>query len=488
MTHEELYEKSGQQVVNAVVGVDSLTSNRHGGQFTENNPYYLQFANATNSEDRDALYAKAVEWQANYFNTLEEREYNSPTNRVARDKAAGINSDILAATGGGSGSSSSPGSAIQSPQTDVQYSSVGSKTSRLVDSIGAASNVLSSVASFGTATINAIEQVKTMPSRVSLADSQAYIAEQTKDAVVQSSESSAIQSRLSLINQLASYFTPESTTEDYSNVLSTLGIAADMIPNFEGAIRNYHTNPAYRADYEGAIYNANDAAARNAIRSSEVLNELYEKTLTIEKADKDLTILSQSLESAFNDYLVQNGYAEQTAENVMSSTNAQSDALELTRAHLKRDIQAFGENLNDVKESVHGIDARIQAIVGNAKNERRMISATEQFEIDTLNNLRNQLMTLGSSQLQSVYSIIDNANAIMYQNSELLNTDGDPIINVATPRFLRTINTTFGNMVSADSDIVSTLIQSVPFVGSLFTNTTPEQDVQFQLAPYKTRR
>lgn len=479
MTHEELYEKSGQSLVGTSVGTKFWTgAPQHSGQFTENNPYYIQLQSATNEEDIDALYAQAVEWQATYYNTLEEREYNSPLSRVMRDKEAGINSDILAATGGASSGSSPAGSSIQSPQTDAQYSSVGSRTGRVLESINTACNVVSTVASFGTAVIGAVKQMKTLPAEVSLAESQAYVAEQTKDALVESADLSNIHNRLSLVNQLSGYFTPDSTDDDFTNVLSTLGLSAEMIPQYRDAIRNYHSNPAFKANYEDAITRATEGSVRNSIRTSEVLSDLYERTVAIEQADQAITQLVQSIEQSFNQYLVDNGYGEMSASNITGTEKAKSQALDLTRVRLKRDIVTFAKNLDDVRESVHGIDARIQAIAGYAKAEHRMVSATEQFEMDTLTNLRNQLMTLGSSQLQSVYAIMNNANAIVYQNSEMLTVDGNPIINAASPRYLRTINTTFGNMVTSDNDIIQSLIQSVPFVGSIFTSTSAQPGQQ----------
>lgn len=476
MTHEELYKQNGQTLERSFDGQSFWNGHPiHSGMFTSNNPYYIQLQNALGNEDKDALYAKAVEWQSNYYNTLEEREYNSPEARIARDKVAGINSDIVGATTGGTSSSSPAGSSIAPPQTDVQYSSVSSRTGRILDSINSACNVVSTVASFGTAAIGAIRDIKTMPSQVSLAETQAYIADQTIDSVVESSNLSAIQSRLALVNQLSSFFTPESTSDDFTNVLSTLGLSKEVIPDFEKAIREYHSNPAYKANYEENISRALDGSARNSTYTSQVLNELYEKSLQIERADQGLSILSQSIETAFNQYLADNGYGELSAENVIGNSQAQSQAIDLTRKRLERDIIAFGQNLEDIKKEIHTMDARKSAIYGNAKNERRMLSPSEQFEVDTLDNLRQQLLTLGSSQLQSLYAIVDNANAIMYQNSELLNTEGNPIINAASPRFLRTINTTFGSYVSSDGDIVNSLLQSIPVVGGLFSSSSVEQ-------------
>lgn len=486
MTHEELYKKHGQELESVSVGTNYWTGvPNHHGEFTDNNPYYQQYKQNPymNNEDSDALYAQAVQWQANYYNTLEEREYNDPANKLARDKRAGINSDILASNGG-SASSSSVGSAIPPVQSDVQFSSVGSRTGRVLEGINTACNLVSTIASFGTATIGAIKDIKTMPAEVSLADTQANIAEETKSDVIASAGLANISQRLALVGQLSSYFTPESTTEDYTNVLSTLGIGAEQIPEYESAIRNYHKNPTFKANYEDAVSRATEGAVRNSIRTSDVLNTLYENTLAIEKADQSLTMLTQSIEMGFNQYLADNGYGEQVASNITGSEKAKSQALDLTRMRLKRDVEVFAQNLEDCKSSVHRIDAQIQVIATNAKNEGRMISDTEQFEIDTLTNLRNQLMTLGSSQLQYLYTIMNNANSIMYQNAEMLTTDGNPIIDAAAPRYLRTINTTFGNMVTSNTDVLTSLIGSVPFLGSIFTGITSTPREGFPMNDY----
>lgn len=466
MTHEELYKQSGQEVKGDFV-VGKYGSLRHAGKFTENNPYYIQFQYAQQSDaknqDLDALYSQAVEWQANYYNTLESREYNDPMNEIQRQRKAGFNPDLAGASGLSSSSGGSSGSQIPAPQSGVEYSNAYGNTESVVSSINAVCNVVNSIATLGTASVNAFEQISTMPSRVSLAETQAYIADETKDVVVSQAKNSDIFQRLSLVKDLAGFFTPESSSEDYTNILTTLGYPSEQIPSYEQAIKNYHSNPVYKSSYEDSVMRANELGAYNSVYTTNVQTELFEKTLAMQNVELNISTLTNKIRTSFLDYLSSNGFGEQVAKNEVANANLTAQDIAFSRTKLERDVTAFAKNLEDIKNEIGRYDARIQAIYGNAKNEHRMISPTEQFEIDTLKNLRMQAMSLGSSQLQQVYGMINNANAIMYQNNVMLNNDGDPIIDPVTPRFMRTIDVTFGEYVKTDQyDIGKLLVDLLP--------------------------
>lgn len=470
MTHEELYKQNGVELESASLGSKFFTGTpQHYGEFTDNNPYYLQMKSNPNMprQDIDALYERAVQWQADYYNTLESREYNSPAAVVQRNREAGINVDIPSANVL-SGSTSSGGSSSSVPSTPAhtRFSNVYDTASTIFQGVQTACDLVSTIASFGTASIDAFEKVKSMPSRISLSNSQAYVADLTKDDIVETRKLSNVHERLSLVNQLSSFFTPDSTAEDYVNILGTLGFSSDEIPNFERAIRDYHANPAYRAYYQDNVKRYNDLSAYNAVYTTDVQNDLYEGTLFIQRSDVNLAKLNGQIQTSMSAYLASNGYGEQVASNMVSSEQLQGKELEFSRSKLDRDIKVFADSLESIKNEIFRIDARISAIKGNAQNEHRFISSTEQLEIDTLSNLRAQMLTLGSSNLDSFFSLVDNANAIMYQNAVLLGSDGNPLIDAVSPRWVRTLDITFGNYVKGEGIDLSTLLSAlIPNVG-----------------------
>lgn len=467
MTHEELYKKYDQEVVSDHIYGRSDTKFRHTGQFTENNPYYQQLlVGQHNNQDADALYSQAVEWQANYFSTLESREYNDPLADIERKRRAGYNPDLAGASGVSSGSSGSAGSAVPASQSGVPYSNVYGNVQSVSEGITAVCNVVNSIATLGTASVNAFEQIKTMPSRVSLAESQAYIADQTKDTVVGQTKGQDIFQRLSLVKQLSGFFTPESTSDDYVNILGTLGYSADEIPSYEQAIKNYHSNPLYQSNYQDGVRRANDLSAYNSIYTTDVQADLYERSLAIQNAEQNITTLSNQIRTSFLDYLSSNGFGDIVASNEVASANLTSKDIEFSRTKLERDVQVFSKNMADIKNEIKRMDARIQAIKGKATAEHRFLSASEQFEIDTLSNLRSQMLTLGSTQLQNFYSMVNQANAIIYQNDQMFGPDGYPLLDALTPRYMRTIDVTFGNYVKSDAlDLSSVLLSLIPKSG-----------------------
>ena len=477
MTHEELYKKNGVQLESGSFGSNFWTGvPLHYGDFTDNNPHYQQMKANPNMprQDIDALYSRAVEWQANYYSTLEQRDYADPMNEIQRQRRAGYNPDLAGASGVSSGSSgTSSGASVPASSSDVSFSNRYENASTIFQGVQTACNVVNTIASFGTATIDAVEKVRTMPSRVSLANTQAYVADQAKDEIVQSQSLSNVNDRLGLVNQLSAFFTPDSTAEDYVNILGALGFSGEEIPGYERSIREYHTNPAYKAYYEDNVKRLNDLSAYNAVYTTDVQNELYEGTLFVQRSDNNLARLNSQIQTSLSTYLADNGYGTEVAENMLSSSQLEGKQLEFSRARLDRDIKAFSDTLSMLKQEIKRVRGRINEIRDNAQKEHRAITPSEQLEIDTLANLSSQMLTLGSSHLSEFFTLVDNVNAITYQNEELFGKDGNPKIDVVTPRYVRTLDITFGNYVKGEGFNLSDFLSSIiPNVGVRLNSST----------------
>ena len=164
---------------------------RHVGNFSDSNPYLDNLNVANNNEDKDALFERAVEWEADYANLQEQRaynrevleeqrEYDSPVNQIARQRAAGINPDIASGSNGGSsigGSSAQmniPSMADQQGQT--KFSNKYDNLNNVFNGINAASSMLSSLTSGYGNIVAGISQLKTLPSQVSLNEANAAAA------------------------------------------------------------------------------------------------------------------------------------------------------------------------------------------------------------------------------------------------------------------------------------------------------------------------
>ena len=140
---------------------------RHAGFFSTNNPYALQINPATSNQDKDALYEKAVNWEADRANLLEQREYDDPVNQAARERRAGINPDLQGS--GGSGGVSSGSSAVQ-PQTQGQtkFNNAYDNTDKVLSGIDTAASAISAFTSGYTGIVTSLDTLFTLPSISSL--------------------------------------------------------------------------------------------------------------------------------------------------------------------------------------------------------------------------------------------------------------------------------------------------------------------------------
>lgn len=239
---------------------DDLGRVRHAGSFSPDNPYAAQIAAATNNKDRDALYERAIGWEADRATLLEQREYDDPINQVARQRAAGINPDLS-----GSGSVSSGSSAVQ-PQT-VGQSQFSNVSGNIADAVSIAStafqgieSVMSSLNLF-TSAMNGVnsfrEAKKTFDSRRQVVDNQATvsgveadIAEGTKDSTIKSRNAmnglTVGNSLLSQAVDIASMFTPEMSQDEKLSLCKSLGYDDEQAKNLVSAVSSLNKTPQFQ--------------------------------------------------------------------------------------------------------------------------------------------------------------------------------------------------------------------------------------------------
>lgn len=236
---------------------------RHAGTFSPSNPYAAQIAAATNNKDRDALYERAIGWEADRANLEEQREYDDPVNQVARQRAAGFNPD-LAGSGGSSGVSSGSSAVQPQAQGQSQFSNV---SGNIADGVSIAQtsfqgieSVMSSLNLF-TSAMNGInsfrEAKKTFESRRQILDNQATItgvesdiAEDTKDSTIKARNAmngiTVANSLLSQAVEIASMFTPEMSEDEKLSLCKSIGYDDTQAQNLVSAVSTLNKTPQFQ--------------------------------------------------------------------------------------------------------------------------------------------------------------------------------------------------------------------------------------------------
>lgn len=418
-----------------VLGQSSYTvygkggSVRHKGSFSPNNPYFLQLKQAVNNQDKDALYELAVKWEADqaaYQQQLDDRQaaldeqraYDDPSAANARLRAAGINPD-LGGSSSGSSSGSSAGMALPTlNQTTGQtkFSNSYDNSSLVLQGIGTASSVLSSFTGFGSAIISAIDTLTTLPARAKLLNAQAYVADQTKDAAVTSAKNTAesgilsgIQQSLGLLGDVSSFFTPESSDDDITSVLSTLGYSDDKIPSMMSAIRQYHKNPNMKAYFENAKKEANFAEQYNQKYTPEIVGRVISQSIQLQDAQNQFDIDSKQLQARIASIINTDTHAANVASSISDQAVYDSEKAALDLDMLRRDIDAYVSNIDDINSAIEFREKSVMRIEAFASKQGRNLSAAEEAIVNAHNIAIMEMRALGSNELSRLYTMMRQA-------------------------------------------------------------------------------
>lgn len=424
MTNEEIYKKN-QKV--DFRGEEPLIGRAHTGRFSTNNPYLENLQKAWNLRDESAIYEMAVKWEAEYADTLEAREYSDPINEVARQRRAGINPDIA----GGSASGSAIGSvasAIDTPtQNTTPFGSPSESTSMLINGFATAGQIVSALSSFGATAINGMATLAMlpiqqragelsnqlafdlMPHQVANAENIAtagQLANKSAQLANKSAQLGLINQTLGTLSSFSSFITPDMTDEQSSSILSSFGVPADQIPTFQQGIKQWHSNPLYKATWEQNLAKQREAEVYNEVFTREYQKGLLDMVAQIQTVESSLEFVHKDFELKVANFLNTDEYAEDVGTNAMASTNLstkeiglQSEQVDFNRNQLKRDMEAYEKELDYLAEATRLSQSTIDRIRHVASNEGRSLSAAEEALIKVEQQKIIHYTTLGSKSL-----------------------------------------------------------------------------------------
>lgn len=527
MTNEERYKQVTERV-NRVTN-DSLRfestpadwsskkTKRHSGTFSANNPYFAQLDRASSKADEDALFELAVKWEAEqagylqeradkYADLQEQRAYDDPRAVVARNRLAGINPDL-----GGSGPGAAPGAgsvtadmpSLNTPTENTShFDNQLDRHSMLVGTLGAVGTVVSSLSGLGSTVINGISTLKQLPitlkagqlanqlaedlmpfqvqqaeKNVNLTDKNITLAdERIRGARIanESSELGLINQSLGVLNSLSSYVTPDTPDEDVPNILRSLGIGEDKLPIYQAGIKQWHSNPAYKANYEKSIAERNKAEAFNDAFSLDLLKGNIELQQQVETAELLTKYHQQEFQSKVAKYLNTDTYAKQVGNLTISQTSLASQQvvydskqLEYMRSLLYQDMKSFKSQIDYLAHGVNTSENTIASIRQKATENNRPLSASEQALIQVEQEKILSYTTLGSRYLGDAKNYVINSVQNAYYSQQVLNDEGfiEPIW--FTPNYHSFINQNlnFTNVVngSVSSDDIATSLGDALF-------------------------
>lgn len=479
---------TGNDVVDTIVGKGGKV--RHGGYFSENNPYFNQTLGATNNKDLDALYERSVEWEVDRANLEEQRAYDrwvleeqraydSPLAELQRQRAAGYNPDIAGSTGSSSGSSS--GSAqlaqreIDDQQAQSQFKNVYADTQQVTSIINSASQFIGSMAGGFTSIASGISQLRQLPFQIKLAGAKVNQADasanqlnavannikalQPGQVTLQSIEQSS--GVLNNLLSLSSVLTPDS---DISPILKTMGVSDSDVPHYTSAFSEFMKNPEAVANYRESQIRANQASANASVYTTEYFTRIAEKSAELNELQLDFETVRLGIQSTIDNYLSNSDYAENIAESMVTGSQVAKDSSQLTLGMLTRDCQVYVDNLMNLKNQVVEAKARRDELISKSKQTKGVfklpvkLNEREQIELDYLNDIIPMLETTGANELRSMYSIARSLSRNRYlSNHHYANLNGEDVA-------LQNLSLYWGDVVSgakSQHDIVQDWVGQV---------------------------
>lgn len=393
---------------------------RHRAQLSIDNPYRNQLLLANKNQDKDALYEMAIKWEAqraqdewqmeqNRGILEEQRAYDDPSARIARERKAGINPDLAGASSGSSsgGSSSMPYTAPDSPdvQNTTKFSNSYDNTQRVLGTISTVTQVVESIASL-------VSGFTFLPSQLRISNSQADLAEGTLDSAkslarsqASSAEISALDERIDFVGRLASFVQPDSDEASVRNLFTSLGVPNDQLDSLYGLYNHYKSSDAMQSEYNERLLRKRDSEARNMSYTLEMLTGLYKNEAEANNLRMQSQFFIEQIQNSINEELAKPENIDIAKDTAKNNLVAERDKSILSVAKIKRDIQAFEQYQNFIKSMLR-TSKNYQKSLLNGRHYDDL--STEEQALYNKETLRQwSLYTRGSDDTEEVVDILN---------------------------------------------------------------------------------
>lgn len=437
---------------------------RHAGSFRVDNPYAAQIATATSNQDRDALYERAIEWEADRSNyefqleqnrdiLQEQRQYDSPAEVAARMRQAGYtgNSTTAGSAGGSSSAQQQPlAMADQSGQT--KFSNSYDNTSLAFEGINTVSNFITSFTG-AISTLNSFhESLATFSDRKTYQHNQARmsevsasIAEETKEDAVSVAKTTGRLHTAQLANdyidqlgEIATLIPRDTKDEDIPSFLTDIGYDQDTAIKLAKGIQRIRQSDAMQNYYNENELAKEDSEAKLPVYTSERLQPLHE--FLIQARIDEAT--SSAIIADFNKKFAELFYTDtnaQSAANIETSKLAVSaQQTELLRKNLislanqidKRNISRakFVDKLSKRRDAIEAEGKKL-----NWRGRAKGLNANQIAEIESIDTRISYVESLANEELGQIYSAMSSYFAQQY----LLDTSMEEGVYTPVDKWMR---------------------------------------------------
>lgn len=424
---------------------------RHKGNFYGNNPYLDDLKVANNNEDKDALYERAVEWDADWYNLQEQREYNrgvleeqreydSPVNQIARQRAAGLNPDIANGSNGSSigGSSAQMGQAsIADSQGQTKFSNKYDNINNVFNGINTASSLISGLAGGYSSIVAGISQLKTTPSQIALNEANAGLAGANArevnallDGKKKSLDLDNISKYMGHVSNLQGLLKNGFTDEEGTNLFNTLGIPAEQQGQLMASIRGVHQNPELLAKFHNDTLNARRAKWNDKVFDDNTVESFTQLAKQIEFDELQFRYADAYLKQSVMNALMYNlDYQNDLVETELNMAATNKVNTDVAYQNAVKDCESWGALWDEKKAVCDGLYSEVAKLKAKAEEDGRWTeeeignytAAWSKFQAckGSLSNEFNSMRAFFIDAMQKRYE----RNQILTGSGEMRSTD-----------------------------------------------------------------
>lgn len=467
------------------------------GRWSPGNSSAAQMQFVTNKQDYKALQQAAIDEEnaiAKYNRELadserlrdEQREYDDPASVLARERAAGINSDIVGGSAGSVGSGgSSPISAPTMAETDVnaQMASPYATADRVFSGMQAAASLISSITGGMDIGLDFAERVATWDDRMTISRNAATKSDQNVNQGSIELVNKTLDQTGSLVSRLDG--TKEYTDDELSTYYTDWTGQKDEDGSAVRRMRHFMSSPQMQQEYADRALAAKRSKATYQALPFNFLStqaEIYWKT---QRYQSNFDMIFAGYRDAYAKLFYTGDNAALQASTDSQSLSNQSDLVSLEGSQIDQQRKEFDDYLDRyafgltfIKDEVARLDMEIQAVESILDSDDPKINRPE---------LRNRLLSLqlekyetnaiGASNFHEICNFMLKHGSTQYHYDSNFNIERDATGKVTSTglqsakfqeneylwnstMWSKTVQNNYGK-----DDFLQTILQLTPWVG-----------------------
>lgn len=376
------------------------------------NPYLPQLRAVEKGSDAMDLLNAAIEYDADRRAAVdkaeldrilqaEQRAYDSPSQRIARERAAGLNPDLLGSSGSGTGSGSGSAMVQSQPiETDLDPFQRGTEVAQTIF------QGVSAVGSFFSGVTAAASSAADLAFKVS----DWANAKQRSDASTATAQMTAARDRFNIVDTIAKSIPPSFddagkqipiSAAQITDAAKQLGLSdVGGIADFAG---QYVQNPAVTSFFNKLKQQEKESYADLLGTQTDVLVSTvqYQRAAKLFETQSDMYLANIKADVSANLAKDDNFVKDQVRSQQF---NATADAFESARRFqvAKRDFESFAGQLTAIDSWVQRINKQIKSILESGHQNED----SNRLHLNTLAATKVNLVTLAGSKIDEFYDII----------------------------------------------------------------------------------